>query len=198
MQVTLEPEIVNASLSDSVLTHTELKEAALAMLKSVDFLETFGSPDQTTEQDKDTARDVMLNNQPITAVQNSATAHHLRALLSEYDVQVAKTAAQLRTFVTNRLIEESAPESKHRMRALELLGKISEVGLFTERSEVTIKHQTTVELEQKVREKISTLISKKTAAQDITPRETSPEVLHNRVSELTDMLVKPPNDASDD
>ena len=76
-------------------------------------------------------------------------------------MQVVKTAAQIRTFVTNSLVEEAAPGAKNRIRALELLGKISEVGLFTERSEVTVKHQTTIELEQKVRDKIAALISKK-------------------------------------
>jgi hypothetical protein len=112
-------------------------------------------------------------------------------------MEVVKTAVQIRNFVTNSLIEEAAPGSKTRIRALELLGKISEVGLFTERSEVTVKHQTTVELEQKVRDKIASLISKKTTAQDITPREASPEVIHNRVSELTDMFVALPKDATE-
>lgn len=197
MQIQLTPEVIDAPIGSGVYTHAQIKEAAEAMLNSADYLETFGDPDRPTEQDKEIARDVLVEKKPISAVQNSATAQHLRALLSEYDVQVAKTAAQIRTFVTNSLIEEAAPGSKTRIRALELLGKISEVGLFTERSEVTVKHQTTVELEQKVRDKIAALISKKTTAQDITPREASPENIHNRINELTDLIVAHPQNATE-
>jgi hypothetical protein len=196
MQIELIPEVIDAPIGSGVFTHAQMREAAEAMLKSADFLETFGSPERPTPTDKKTARDVLLDKKPVSAVQNSATALHLRALLTEYDVQVAKTAAQIRNFVTNSLLEEAAPGSKNRIRALELLGKISEVGLFTERSEVTVKHQTTIELEQKVRDKIASLISKKTTAQDITPRESSPETIHNRISELTDIIVSRPDDAT--
>ena len=43
------------------------------------------------------------------------------------------------------------------MRALELLGKISDVGLFAERKEVTITHQNTSEIQQKLRTKLEKL-----------------------------------------
>jgi hypothetical protein len=45
-----------------------------------------------------------------------------------------------------------------RIRALELLGKISDVGLFTERSEVVITHQSSTELENKLRDKLRRLM----------------------------------------
>jgi hypothetical protein len=45
-----------------------------------------------------------------------------------------------------------------RIRALELLGKISDVGLFAEKSEVTITHQTTDELKDKLRAKLTKLV----------------------------------------
>jgi hypothetical protein len=47
-----------------------------------------------------------------------------------------------------------------RIRALELLGKISDVGLFTERSEVTVTHRSTDDLKQSLREKLQALRSK--------------------------------------
>jgi len=196
MRIDLEPQVIDAPVGHGVLTHIQLKEAADAMFNSADFIETFGDPLKHNADTDELARQVLLNHKPISAVQNSATAVHLRSLLSEYDVQIAKTAAQIRTFVTNSLIEEAAPGSKNRIRALELLGKISEVGLFTERSEVTVKHQTTVELEQKVRDKIAGLISKKTSAQDLTPRDVSPEAIKHRLENLTEILVTPAKDAS--
>jgi hypothetical protein len=43
------------------------------------------------------------------------------------------------------------------MKALELLGKIGDVGLFTDRTEVTITHQSTDDLKNKLREKLQKL-----------------------------------------
>ena len=45
------------------------------------------------------------------------------------------------------------------MRALELLGKISDVGLFSEKSEVTITHQSTDDLRDKLRGKLEKLVA---------------------------------------
>ena len=44
------------------------------------------------------------------------------------------------------------------MRALELLGKISDVGLFAEKSEVTVTHQSTEDLRDKLRGKLEKLV----------------------------------------
>jgi len=196
MRIELEPEVLAAPVGSGVLSHAQMRDAAEAMFNSTEFIETFGTPQGANGYTNATARKVLLEEQPISTVQNSATAVHLRALLSEYDIQIVKTAAQIRSFVTNSLIEEAAPGNKNRIRALELLGKISEVGLFTERTEVTVKHQTTIELEQKVRDKIAALISKKSSAQDVDARDTSPETITDRVDELTDILITPPKNAT--
>ena len=45
------------------------------------------------------------------------------------------------------------------MRALELLGKISDVSLFAEKSEVTVTHQSTDDLRNKLRGKLEKLIT---------------------------------------
>jgi hypothetical protein len=52
---------------------------------------------------------------------------------------------------------------------LELLGKHSDVGLFSEKQEVTITHQTTDELKEKLRAKLQRLIKKSPSAQDDEP-----------------------------
>ena len=67
--------------------------------------------------------------------------------------------------VTNKLVEETEnPDPRIRVKALELLGKMSDVGLFTERSEVTVTHQTSDELREKLKEKLLRL-------KDVTPVE---------------------------
>ena len=69
--------------------------------------------------------------------------------------------------VTNRLLEESQnPDPRIRIRALELLGKHSDVGLFSDRSEVTITHQSTDELKARLRAKLQRLIQKPNMATD--------------------------------
>lgn len=112
---------------------------------------------EPNEGEKDLARGVLTATQPpAVAAQSPAVALHLAALLSEYDKQVVENAQQLRTYITNRLIEESnSIDGRIRIRALELLGKITDVGLFTERTEVTIRDKSTEELEQKLKEKLA-------------------------------------------
>jgi hypothetical protein len=62
--------------------------------------------------------------------------------------------------VTNKLIKETEnPDPRVRIRALELLGKISDVGLFTDKTEVTITHRTTDELRESLRSKLSKLVN---------------------------------------
>lgn len=85
----------------------------------------------------------------------------VREQLDEFSHAVVERAVQIRHLVTNKLLLESNnPDPKIRIRALELLGKISDVGLFTERSEVTITHQSTDELKATLREKLNKLRQK--------------------------------------
>ena len=81
-------------------------------------------------------------------------------ILKDFGHSVVKSATQVRHLVTNKLIEEGEnPDPRIRIRALELLGKISDVGLFAEKSEVTITHQTTDDLKEKLREKLTRLVN---------------------------------------
>ena len=84
-----------------------------------------------------------------------ASVAYLTALIREYDHQVIDDAVQLRRFVTNKLIEETTKENAtNRIKALELLGKISDVGLFTEKTEITVKNAPIEDLEAQIRGKI--------------------------------------------
>jgi hypothetical protein len=82
------------------------------------------------------------------------------SILQEFGHSVAESSAQIRYLVTNKLLLESEnPDAKIRIRALELLGKISDVGLFSEKSEVTITHQSTDDLRAKLRQKLEKLVN---------------------------------------
>ena len=88
-------------------------------------------------------------------------------ILQEFGSQVAESAVQIRHLVTNKLLLESEhPDAKIRIRALELLGKISDVGLFAEKSEVTVTHQSTDDLRAKLRSKLEKLVNPPVEAED--------------------------------
>ena len=90
-----------------------------------------------------------------------ATVQHLYAMLSDYDHQVVQEAVQLRRFVTNKLIEDAGlSDPRHRLKALELLGKISDVGLFSEKTEITVKNLSQADLETEIKSKLYKILGK--------------------------------------
>lgn len=86
-------------------------------------------------------------------------------ILQEFGHQVVEEATQVRHMVVNKLIQETEnPDARIRVKALELLGKVSDVGLFTEKQEITITHQTSDDLRARLKRKLEKLI-------DVTPIE---------------------------
>ena len=75
---------------------------------------------------------------------------------------------QARNFITNKLLTiADCGDPKLELKALELLGKHSDVGLFTERSEITIHHRSSTELENSIKERIKRLLNSDIV--DVTP-----------------------------
>ena len=107
-----------------------------------------------------------LNASVNKALQTPATVQHLFMMLSDYDHQVVQEAVQLRRFVTNKLIEDAGlSDPRHRLKALELLGKISDVGLFSEKTEITVKNLSQEDLQAQIKNKLFKILGK-TAAID--------------------------------
>lgn len=130
-----------------------------------------GMPFEMTEKDEAAARELFAqvdkkkgpNDGPAVvnppALYQGNVAVKLSALLNEYDHKVVLDAAQARTYIMNRLLEIShCGDAKAELRALELMGKMSDVGAFTEKSEVTITHRKAGDLKQILQEKITRLI----------------------------------------
>lgn len=89
-------------------------------------------------------------------------AIYVQSILHQYDHEAVASAQQLRTYITNKLvIETECVDPRVRLKALELLGKITDVGLFTERSEVTVNQRSTQELSDTLKEKLKRLIQTK-------------------------------------
>ena len=146
------------------MAYVDLRERAEAACRSIELLQDHGLevPPETSE-DKEVAgalTSAYAVNPQATSAMTPASLQNVRAYLDEYGRAVVNHAVELRHTVTNRLIEESQnPDPRIRIRALELMGKISDVGLFTDRTEVTITHQTTDELRLKLRAKLQRLVN---------------------------------------
>ena len=111
---------------------------------------------------------------PRISTMTPASLIMVRSVLDEFGHAVVEKATHIRHLVTNKLILESdSPDPKVRIRALELLGKISDVGLFSDRTEITITHQSTDELKQTLRDKLNKLRAKMDVV-DVTPIEAKP------------------------
>jgi len=80
-------------------------------------------------------------------------------ILRNFGRQVARDATEVRNLVVNKLLLESDnPDPKVRLKAIELLGKLSDVGAFTEKSEITVTHQTSDQLRDQLRKKLQKLV----------------------------------------
>jgi len=123
-----------------------------AFFKTAAFLSDAGADIEVTEKVREESRAIFSgSDQAPDTPTSSAVALHLKALVNEYDHQVLESNIQARQYIVNRLLDLSDPakETKpmEQLKALELLGKVSEIGLFTERVEVNINHKSTEELE---------------------------------------------------
>lgn len=77
---------------------------------------------------------------------------HLVGMLTAYDWAFVEQAKELRGYCVAQLLEETKhPDAKYRLRAIEMLGKVTEVALFTERVEVKKAQLSDEELEKEIK-----------------------------------------------
>ena len=94
------------------------------------------------------------------ALTQTNTAYATAAFLRNYGQLLAFDAAQARAAITHKLMEiADCGDIKFELKALELLGKHSDIGLFTERSEITINYNTPESLENAIKERVKRLLN---------------------------------------
>ncbi len=87
-------------------------------------------------------------------------SNNLSVLGSMQDFDVVRNAQQLRSYIKLKLLEKSdCGNDKVELKALEMLGKLSDVGAFVERVEINVTHRTTEELENELATKLSAYMS---------------------------------------
>ena len=161
------PVLPHSKKAVKVVDKATAKELADAQMKTVDWLDQFGVDDEEVVQEaqQTSARGAFqaLTTQQTPEEQRKAlmqmntpqAVRHLTGMLAAYDWQFIEQAKELRGFAVAKILEEvDHPDAKVRLKALEMLGKVTEVALFTDRVEVKKADMSDLELEAKIKEKL--------------------------------------------
>jgi len=173
----LEPEIGVPFSPD--MSYMDLRVRAEAACATISELCEHGLEVDPSQEDRDVAA-ALVTSYAEDAEKTSKKVTNRRAaaltpaslvltgnIIKEFGQAVVESSLHIRHMVTNKLILETEnPDPRVRIRALELLGKISDVGLFAEKAEVTVTHQTTDDLREKLRIKLMKLVNPEEEAED--------------------------------
>ena len=168
--VDFEAEVLTASPKETLATDKVSPAAALdAKINTNDWLTRMGAVDLdaiTTPLDTKAARAAFANlvsaspeeitHTALAEIKTPAAVQHLVSMLTAYDWEFIAQAKELRGYTVAKIVEETLnPNASVRLKALTLLGKVTEVGLFTEKIEVKKTDMTDTELDQRIKEKLN-------------------------------------------
>lgn len=159
-----------------------------ARFETAEFLEAIGARPEdeiTQEMAKEAAQkafhDFAANvPDPVkkTTLANAKTPESVKrivGMLANYDWQFVDEAHRIRGFIVSKLVDEAEahPDAKVRLRALELLGKVTDVGLFSERIEVKKTDISDADLDAQIRAKLEKFVEKSNTLALKPPAETA-------------------------
>lgn len=120
------------------------------------------------ELDEDTAKQTTallekaLKDKDKKALTQPEVAYGARQFVELYGKRLAMEMSDVRIAVTNKLMElANCGDPRYELKALELLGKHSDISLFTERSELTINYKSSSDLEEAIKERVKRLLNAK-------------------------------------
>ena len=138
-----------------------------AKIKSADWASKLGLEDNEVVSDSQkkaaqqafaaltTPLDSHAQKNAVAKIEVPQAVKHLVGMLTAYDWSFVDQAKELRGYAVAQLVEETKhPDAKVRLKALELLGKVTEVALFTDRVQVTKIEMTDEELEEQIRSRM--------------------------------------------
>lgn len=154
--------------------YTPLEKAGVnqvvdAKVETTNWLKSLGAVDEDTAVDQAqtnfarkaftniiTGQPTELTKDSLSNIKAPAAVQHLVGMLTAYDWEFVHQAQQLRGYCVAQLVEETKnPSASIRLKALTALGKVTEVGLFTEKIEVKKEALTDNELDQRIKDKLS-------------------------------------------
>ena len=124
----------------------------------------------------------------LAELKSPAAVRHLTGMLAAYDWQFIDMAQEIRGYTVAKLVEETkSPNANIRLKALIALGKVTEVGLFTEQIEVKKIEMSDAEVEQRIKDKLAKFMGVIDVV-DVSERPDDSPVEKNAGSESTDGL----------
>lgn len=144
-------------------------ELLSAQHKTVEWLEELGvRPDDVQDKEQQTAAarqafGALTTNADnseqvanLVALKTPEAVRHLTGMLAAYDWEFVQQAKEIRGYAVAQLLEETKSSNANiRLKALGLLGKVTEIGLFTDKIEVKKDEVSDEELNQKIKDKLS-------------------------------------------
>lgn len=135
-----------------------------SIASTAELLEELGAPVEvdaiTLEQEKKLI-DAALLGKDITPLTKSLPASlGASAFLRAYGQHRALDVDAARAALTNKLLEiADCGDVKYELRAIELLGKHSDIGLFTQRSEINVNYNSPESLEAAIKDRVKRLLN---------------------------------------
>lgn len=167
--INFKPEVGGHSQDFVPLEKAEPSAVVDAKVNTVDWLKSLGAIDtekQATELDTQHARKAFANlvsatpeeitHTSLAEVKTPQAVRHLVTMLTAYDWEFVERAKELRGYTVAKILEECEnPSANIRLKALALLGKVTEVGLFTDKIEVKKTEMSDAEIDSKIKEKLN-------------------------------------------
>jgi len=147
------------------------KDELTVTANTVDLLEGLGMQIEASPADVERTKRLVadaISGQKTSVLQQPTAAFAAREFLKAYGNQLAMDVHEVRSAVTAKLMElANCGDPKFELKALELLGKHSDIGLFTERSEITVNYKSSGDLENAIKERVRRLLNADIV--DVTP-----------------------------
>ena len=167
--INFEPEVSDNSHGFLSLEKSTPSQTVDAKVNTLDWLQQLGAVDTDTKADElDTqhARKAFANlvsatpdeitHTSLAQVKTPQAVRHLVTMLTAYDWEFVERAKELRGYTVAKILEECEnPSASIRLKALALLGKVTEVGLFTDKIEVKKTEMSDAEIDSKIKEKLN-------------------------------------------
>ena len=167
--IEFEPEVVTHSGKPTPLEKEHPADVIDAQVNTVEWLKGLGAADTdtvVTQAEVQAARASFTNlissapaeitHEHLTQIKTPAAVQHLVGMLTAYDWEFVHQARELRGYTVAKLLEECEnPNANIRLKALGLLGKVTEVGLFTDKIEVKKTDLTDEEIDKKLKDKLA-------------------------------------------
>jgi len=199
--VQFEPDITKSGFTE--LDDASAQQVIDAQLNTVSWLEELGAmPDDEIDDalEKQSARKTFQKlltapddeeaKESLVTIKTPEAVRHLTGMLTAYDWEFIEQAKQLRGYTVAKIVEETKNSNANiRLKALTLLGKVTEVGLFTEKIEIKKDELSDAELELRIKEKLNRFMG----VVDVVDIEQAPDTLIVETTSAKYELTEPDN-----